>query len=81
LIHIFDRCPELALDEQLLRQRLDLYLPDERAFRASLSNVASGRSGDRKLLKRSLRKIVDADGRLHPSEVAFVMEINERLDR
>jgi hypothetical protein len=80
LIHIFDRCPELALDEQLLRQRLELYLPDERAFRTSLSNVASGRSGDRKLLQRSLRKIVDADGRLHPSEVAFVMEINERLD-
>lgn len=79
LMHVFDRCDHLRLDEGLLRQMLALITPDEVTFSGSLDRLRRYRSGDARKLLRSLRKIVDADGYLHPSEVAFVVEIERHL--
>ncbi len=76
LVHVFDRYEDGALDEDLLRGRLSLLTPDHASFFRSLSRV---RPKDGRLLRRSLRRIVDADGVIDPAELAFVETIEGRL--
>ena len=76
LVHVFDRYEDGVLDEDLLRERLSLLTPDHASFFRSLSRI---RSEDGRLLRRSLRRIVEADGHLDPAELAFVETIEERL--
>jgi len=76
LVHVFDRYEDGALDENVLRGRLSLLTPDHASFFQSLSRV---RSEDGRLLRRSLRRIVDADGQLDPAELAFVETIEGHL--
>ncbi|URI15961.1 transcriptional regulator [Brevundimonas albigilva] len=77
LIHVFDRYEDGALDEDLLRGRLSLLTPDYASFFNSLSRV---RPEDGRLLRRSLRRMVDADGQIDPAELVFVETIEARLD-
>ena len=76
LVHVFDRYEDGALDERRLRDRLSLLVPDHLSFFQSLSRI---RPEDGRHLRRSLRRIVDADGRLDPAELAFVDTIEARL--
>lgn len=76
LVHVFDRYEEGPLDELRLRQRLSLLTPDHVSFYKSLTRVAQA---DNRLLRRSLRRIVDADGVLDPAELAFVDTIEASL--
>lgn len=78
LIHVFDRYEAGALDEGLLRGRLSLLAPDQASFFRSLSRV---QPADGRQLRRSLRRIVDADGQLDPAELAFVDAIETHLQR
>lgn len=66
------------MDEDLLRQRLSLLTPDHASFFHCLSRI---RSEDSRLLRRSLRRIIDADGQLDPAELAFVDTIEASLRR
>lgn len=79
LIHVYDRMPQLSLDEFVLRKRIAKLAPDVRAFESAMWKMGRFHSGDPVLLMRSLRKVVDADGQLAPEEVAFVSEIQQRL--
>ena len=79
LIHVHDRNDHLRLDEDRLRNLLALVAPDARAFEGSLMQMSRFKAGDPTLLRRSLRKLVDADGIISPSEIAFVGEIEDRL--
>jgi len=79
LLHVFDRCDHLNLNEQELARMLALVAPDQRAFSGSLTQMAQFRRGDTVALRRSLRKLVDADGQIAPEEVQFVTEIEKRL--
>lgn len=76
LVHVFDRYEDGSLDEDLLRARLSLLTPDHASFFRSLSRI---RPEDGRLLRRSLRRIVDADGQLDPAEFAFVETIENHL--
>lgn len=78
LVHVFDRYEDGALDENLLRARLSLLAPDHPSFFRSLSRI---RPPEGRLLRRSLRRIVDADGQLDPAELAFVDTIESHLRR
>lgn len=66
------------LDEADVRRRVASWVPDERAFERALSRICAG-EGDAKALMRSMRRIVDADGRIDADEVAFVGEVQSRL--
>lgn len=79
LVHVFDRCDHLALEEDQLRQLLALCAPNDLAFRGSLIQMAHFKAGDATALRRSMRKLVDADGTLAPEEMNFVAEIEEVL--
>jgi hypothetical protein len=79
LLHVFNRCDHLSLDEREVARMLALVAPDQRAFAGSLTQMAQFRLGDAVALKRSLRKLVDADGQIAPEEVQFVAEIEKRL--
>lgn len=81
LVHVYDRCDHLRLDEALIRRMLALITPDEVVFHGSLERLRRFRAGDARKLLSSLRKLVDADGHLHPSEVAFVTQIECELAR
>lgn len=76
LVHVFDRYENGALDEDMLRGRLSLLTPDHASFFRSLSRV---KPEDGRLLRRSLRRIVDTDGVIDPAELAFVETIEARL--
>jgi len=76
LVHVFDRYEDGTLDEDLLRGRLSLLTPDHASFFRSLSRV---RPEDGRLLRRSLRRIVDADGHVDPAELAFIETIEGHL--
>lgn len=78
LVHVFDRYEDGPMDEDLLRQRLSLLTPDHASFFHCLSRI---RSEDSRLLRRSLRRIIDADGQLDPAELAFVDTIEASLRR
>lgn len=69
LVHVFDCYEDGPLNEDVLRRRLSLLAPDDASFHASLSRL---QRRDCRRLKRSLRRIVDADGILDPAELAFV---------
>jgi hypothetical protein len=79
LIHVYDRCIDLPLSEEKLRRKLALFAPDEVVFWGALKQMSQFRKGDPRLLLRTLRRLVDADGRLAPEEVAFVSEIQGSL--
>lgn len=79
LIHVYDRMPDLDLDEDRLRRRIAKLAPDCRAFDTALWRMSRFRHGDPAALLRSIRKLVDADGRLATEELAFVDEISGRL--
>lgn len=79
LIHVFDRASHLELDEGRLRRRLSKIIPDVAAFEVALWRMSRFRDGDAVALLRSMRKLVDADGRIAPEEIAFVEEIGARL--
>lgn len=79
LIHVYDRMPDLDLDEHLLRRRIAKLAPDCRAFDTALWRMSRFRHGDPKALLRSMRKLVDADGQIADEEQAFVHEVTARL--
>lgn len=60
-----------------MRGRLSLLAPDHASFFRSLSRVSPE---DGRLLRRSLRRIVDADGQIDPAELAFVDTIEATLN-
>lgn len=78
LVHVFDRYEDGPMDEDLLRGRLSLLAPDQASFFQSLSRI---RPEHGRVLRRSLRRIVDADGQLDPAELAFVETIEASLER
>lgn len=75
LIHVFDRCDHLKLDEIEVRHLLARIAPDQASFSSSLTQMKNFKRGDSGALLRTLRKLVDADGILDPAEVAFAREI------
>lgn len=79
LVHVFDRLPQMQLDEPILRHRLALLMPDTQAYENALLQLGRYKAGDPVALLRSLRKVVDADRRVAPEEVVFVEEISARL--
>ena len=79
LVHIFDRLPDTAMNEDVLRARLCLFTPDLTAFNAALHQMARFRRGDPTMLMRTMRKLVEADGRITPEEHIFVLEVNRHL--
>ncbi|HYD26927.1 TerB family tellurite resistance protein [Brevundimonas sp.] len=76
--HVFDSADD-ALDEGEIRRRAASFVPDERAFYRALDRICE-RDGDARLLMRSLRRVVDADGEVDVEEIAFVDEIARRLE-
>lgn len=79
LVHVFNRCDHIKLDEGDMRRLLALVAPDAHAFSSSLVQLAQFKAGDIPSLRRTLRKMVDADGMISPSEVTFVTEIERVL--
>lgn len=79
LVHVFDRLPQLAMDEDLMRSRLCSMVLDVAAFEAAMLQLGRFRRGDAVALMRSLRKLVDADGRVGYEETVFVNEVQARL--
>lgn len=79
LMHVFDRCDHLTLDEAEVRHLLARIAPDQSSFSSSLTQMQRFKRGGSRALMRTLRKLVDADGILAPEEVAFVHEIEARL--
>ena len=79
LIHVYDRMAHVELDEGLLRRRLAKIVPDTAAFEAAMIRMGRFRDGDASSLMRTMRKLVDADGRIAPEEMTFVSEIQTRL--
>ena len=77
LLHICDGCDE-ALDTETLRRNLLGYAPDERAFWSALEQLGPGKAGG-DALRRSLRRVAEADGRLTLEEMAFVELVQSRL--
>lgn len=78
LVHLFNRCDHLDLNEQAVRQALAQIAPDQDSFASSLRQMRRG-AGDASALKRTLRKLVDADGLIAPEEIVFVSEIERIL--
>lgn len=76
LVHVFDRYEDGALDESRLRRRLALLTPDHASFFRALSRI---QPEDGRLLRRALRRVVDADGEIAPAEHAFVETIEGYL--
>lgn len=79
LVHVFDRLPQMSLQEDVLRHRLALLMPDTQAFENALTQMGRYKAGDPVAMMRTMRKVVDADRRIAPEEVVFVEEINRRL--
>jgi hypothetical protein len=78
VLHVMNRVPDEGLSESEVRRRVKRLHPDEHAYLTALGRVCQG-EGDAKALMCSLRKLVDADGRLAPEEVRFALEIEQRL--
>lgn len=79
VIHVFDRVPEIQLDEAILRHRLALHVPDVDAYENAMYRMSRFQSGDPVALLRSLRKLIDADGQVSVEETMFANEIQARL--
>jgi hypothetical protein len=79
IIHVFDRMPELVMDEYLMRDRLCRFTPDVGAFQAAMVQMGQFRRGDPIALLRSVRKLVDADGKISPEEAIFAQEVQSLL--
>lgn len=79
LIHVFERNEHLSLNEDRVRSLLALASPDQAAFDGALHQIARFGAGDARVLRRSLRRLVDADGVISPAEIRFVDEIERRL--
>lgn len=79
LIHVFDRCSEHLLDEQMVRRHVGAIVPDEASFRSALGRLSRRSPADLEPFSRTLRRLVDADGRLHSDEVRAVVDIETHL--
>lgn len=79
LVHVFNRCDHLSMDEDRLRRALARVTPVRDCFEGSLLQMKRFRIGDSEALKRTLRKMVDSDGQIAPEEVRFVNEIERYL--
>lgn len=67
------------LNEDRLRKRIRSLAPDSVAFAHSLNRLK--RQPDRHpALKRTLRNVMDADGRLHQHEIDFAQHVLEQLE-
>lgn len=77
--HVMFRSDE-PLNENIIRQRVRNWVPDERAFEGALSRLCAG-EGDAASLMRSMRRVIDADGEVDPEETAFAAEVQARLAR
>lgn len=75
--HVFDRW-DGPLREDEVRRRLRSWAADETAFQRALNRLCRG-EGDCTALRRSLRRVVDADGEHLPEELVFVTEVERRL--
>jgi hypothetical protein len=74
LIHVFDRHSDLQLNEDRLRGQLALFAPDLVAYRTALHET-SRHQLDSRMLLRSLRRLIDADGIITREEVVYATEI------
>lgn len=81
VVHVFDRLPQMRLQEDVLRHRLALLMPDSQAFENALIQMGRYKAGDPISMMRTMRKVVDADLRIAPEELVFVEEISRRLVR
>lgn len=79
IMHVWDRSPQLKLNQDILRLRLSKLVPDVAAFDAALLRIGKFKDGDPVALRRSMRNLVDADGHLAPEEIEFVTEIEHRF--
>lgn len=79
LIHVYDRLPDLQLDEQRLRNRLAKIVPDEVAYENAIFRMTRFGDGDARALTRSVRKLIEADGQLTEEEILFTSELQQRL--
>lgn len=79
MVHVFNRCDHLNLDESTIRQRLALIAPDQPSFSRSLMQMHRFKAGDTEALFRTMRKMVEADGSISKEEVLFVDEITNYL--
>lgn len=75
--HVMIRTDE-PLDENVIRQRVRSWAPDERSFERALNRLCAG-EGDAQALMRSMRRVIDADGEVDAEEVAFAGEVQSRL--
>jgi hypothetical protein len=76
--HVLDRACDPDLSESEVRRRVREFAPDEGSFNRALARLAAG-ACNTKLLRWTMRKLVDADGRLDQAEADFVTEIESRL--
>lgn len=76
--HVLNRFPDEEVTEAGVRRRVASWVPDEAAFWRALNRLEAG-EGDARALMRSLRRVIDADGRVDQAEAAFVVAIEERL--
>jgi hypothetical protein len=79
LIHVFDRMPELSMSEDLMRDRLCRMTADRAAFEAAMLQLGKFKRGDGVALMRSLRKLVEADGKITREEANFAEEVQRHL--
>lgn len=79
IMHVWDRLPHLQMNEGILRLRLSKLIPDVAAFDAAMLRMGKFRDGDPIALRKSMRKLIDADGHIAPEEIEFASEIEHRL--
>lgn len=75
--HVFDQVCA-PLDETIIRNRIALIAPDEKAFKKALKVVRLDESRKRGLI-RSIRRVIDADGYLHENEILVGAQILKAL--
>jgi hypothetical protein len=78
VIHVMDRFPDPGVEENGVRARIRAFAPDEGAFHAALRRLGAG-LGDAHALMRTIRQLVDCDGRLALEEIMFVEAIEREL--
>jgi Predicted transcriptional regulator len=81
VVHVFDRLPDLDLDENRLRRRLAKLMPEQSCYDAAMWRMSRFGDGDAHALLRTLRKLIDADGEITIEEHIFAEEISRRLGK
>ncbi len=77
--HVFNRCPDLDLDEGELRRKLGYIAPDEEAFHRALEWLPRHDPVAIQPLLRTVRHVIDADGILDEHEIEVCVEIEAAL--